>query len=89
MPSSLHLEVKRLILQAVNRPDLRPEEIGDRDPLFGEGSLGLDSLDALEIAVALHRRWGVRLDDKNLARKILADVDTIVTWLRGQGIDAA
>jgi len=60
MPSieGLEAEIKGLIVEALMLEDLRPEEIVSEDPLFVEG-LGLDSIDALEIAMALEQRYGV------------------------------
>jgi acyl carrier protein len=57
-------EVRDLLLDGLNlREDYRPEEIDLEGPLFGDGGLGLDSLDALQLAVALEERWGVTVDE--------------------------
>jgi acyl carrier protein len=53
--------VKELIIEALNLEDLSPDEIDTAAPLFGEG-LGLDSIDALELGVAIRRKYGVNLD---------------------------
>ncbi len=59
-----------------------PEEVGDDDPLFGDGNvLGLDSIDALEIVMALQEKYGVRIDDKNQARFILKSIATIAEYV--------
>lgn len=55
-------EIKGLIIDALLLEDLTPEEIESTQPLFGEG-LGLDSIDALEIAMVLEQRYGVVADD--------------------------
>lgn len=57
----LELEVKRLIVSALKLEDLRPEEIDSEEPLFADG-LGLDSIDALEIGVALRQSFGIKLE---------------------------
>jgi acyl carrier protein len=53
--------LKELIIEALNLEDLTPEDIDTDAPLFGEG-LGLDSIDALELGVAVRRKYGVNLD---------------------------
>ena len=59
---SLHAELKKLIVETLALEDTTPDEIETDAPLFGEG-LGLDSIDALEIAMVLEERYGVILDD--------------------------
>lgn len=56
--SELELEIKKLIIEALNLEDYTPNDIKSEDPLFGEG-LGLDSIDALELGVALHKKYGL------------------------------
>jgi acyl carrier protein len=58
----LEAEIKELIVEALVLEDLIPAEIASDQPLFVEG-LGLDSIDALEIAVVLEQRYGVVVDD--------------------------
>lgn len=52
-------------------------EIGDDQPLFGPGSLGLDSVDALQLVVALDKNYGLKLSDTDVARKTMQSVNTI------------
>lgn len=52
-------------------------EIGDDQPLFGPGSLGLDSVDALQLVVALDKNFGLKIADPGEARAILGSVNTI------------
>jgi len=59
--SDLKLEIKRLIIEALALEDIRPEDIADDAPLFGEG-LGLDSIDALELGIALRKRDQIKLE---------------------------
>jgi acyl carrier protein len=58
----LHAELKELIVETLALEDVTPEEIETEAPLFVEG-LGLDSIDALEIAMVLEERYAVTLDD--------------------------
>lgn len=59
--SDLNLEIKQLIVEALGLEDMAPEEIGDEASLFGDG-LGLDSIDALELGVALRKKYLIRLE---------------------------
>ena len=52
-------------------------EIGDDQPLFGPGSLGLDSVDALQLVVALDKNFGVKIADPAAAKKILQNVNSM------------
>lgn len=63
----LDLEIKSLIVETLMLEDVTPEEIVTEDPLFVEG-LGLDSIDALELALAIHKKFGVKTspdDERN------------------------
>ncbi|HOT43716.1 MAG TPA: phosphopantetheine-binding protein [Spirochaetota bacterium] len=78
----LKKEIKILIMEALNIDDVSPEEVGDDESLFGEGNtLGLDSIDALEIVMALQEKYGVRIDDKNQSRFILKSISTIAEFI--------
>lgn len=57
----LSLELKRMIIETLELEDITPDDIDAAEPLFGEG-LGLDSIDALEIGLALQKRYGIKLD---------------------------
>ena len=59
--SDLRMEIKRMIVEVLALEDIRPEDIQDDQPLFEEG-LGLDSIDALEIGVALRKRYQIKLE---------------------------
>lgn len=63
--SAREQEVAQLIVEALNLEDVKPEEIDPEAPLFREG-LGLDSIDALELALAISKKYGFKLqsDDK-------------------------
>lgn len=62
--SALELEIAHVIVDALNLEDVRAEEIGPEEPLFRDG-LGLDSIDALEVALAISMKYGfqIRSDD--------------------------
>lgn len=59
--SDIELELKQLIIDALKLEDITVEDIQSEEALFGEG-LGLDSIDALELGVALRKRYGIRIE---------------------------
>jgi acyl carrier protein len=76
------LELKKLIVAASNR-ELAPESIGDDDSLIGSDSaLGLDSLDVLQVNVAIGQKYGVRIDDSKHARRVMKSINTLADFLR-------
>jgi acyl carrier protein len=64
----LELEIKQLIIQALDLEDISPEDIVTEDPLFDEG-LGLDSIDALELGMALQQNFGVHIEAEDEATR--------------------
>ena len=60
------LEIKRFIVRTLDLENTRPEDIGDDEALFGEG-LGLDSIDAFELGLALKRAYGLILPEQEFA----------------------
>jgi acyl carrier protein len=82
--SGLESELKRLIVEALVLEDIAPEEIESEAPLFVEG-LGLDSIDALELAMALEERFGVKIeDDPDENRRIFASVRSLAEFVNSQ-----
>ena len=75
-------EIKELIIESLKLPDVKPEDIDDSASLFeGENSLQIDSVDALEIVMALQRKYKVHIDDKNPGRFVIRSVDTIAEFV--------
>jgi acyl carrier protein len=72
----LKAQIKRLLVDDLMLK-MAPEEIGDEQPLFGPGSVGLDSVDALQIVVALDKTYGLKIADAARAREVLGSVNTI------------
>jgi acyl carrier protein len=72
--------VKKQIIEFLNLTSLKPEDIKDDEPLFGEG-LALDSIDALELIVLLNREYGILIKDPKEGRKVLVDVNTLVDYI--------
>ena len=73
MSANLRREIKELIVSELNLEGRDPETIQDDAPLFGEG-LGLDSLDALQLAMSVEERFGVRIPEGDAARPIFKSV---------------
>lgn len=79
---SFKLELKKMIVAACNR-DIAPESIGDTDSLIGSSSaIGLDSLDVLQLNVAIAQHYGVRIDDTKHARRVMKSVNALADFLR-------
>jgi len=76
----LKLQLKQHIITYLNLLDMTPEDIGDKDPLFGD-KLGLDSIDALELSVMIEREYGIKITDPKEGRKVLQSVDTIALYI--------
>ena len=72
-----------LLVEALNLEDIQPSSIDPQAPLFGEGGLGLDSIDALELALEISRRFGVQLrsDDED-NRKIFASLRALTAHVQ-------
>jgi len=69
-------DVKVFIIEALALEDIRPEDIEDGAPLFGEG-LGLDSIDALELAMALRKQYNLQLAEDASMREHLSSVQAL------------
>ena len=73
-------EIKKVIISSLQLEDIKPENIVDSEPLFGEG-LGLDSIDALEIIVLLEKNYGIRLANASEGKEIFKSVRTIAAYV--------
>jgi acyl carrier protein len=77
----LMANLKKQIIEALNLKHLKPEDIGDDQPLFVEG-LGLDSIDALELIVLLQQHYNIRITNPQEGPKIFRSVKTIAEYIR-------
>lgn len=80
-------EIKRLIIDSLNLEGMSPEEIGTRDPLFGEG-LGLDSVDALELVVAMEKRYGIKIKSDEIEPEAFASVEALSSFIERRMAEA-
>jgi acyl carrier protein len=65
--------------------EVTADEIGDDAPLFGPGGIGLDSVDALQLVVAIEKNFGLKISDQSKAREILQSVNTIAAAIEAKG----
>ncbi len=79
--NTLKEEIKRMMVENLML-QLSAAEIADDHPLFGPQSLGLDSVDALQLVVALDKNYGLKIADPAAAREILHSVNTMVAAIR-------
>ena len=80
--SDLKTELKKLIIKTLDLEDITSEEIISNEPLFVEG-LGLDSIDALEIGVALQQKYSINLGSKGEdLKEHFYSIDTIATYIQ-------
>lgn len=80
MGPSRHQQIKEIIVRELNLPDVRPQDIDDDAPLFGEG-LGLDSLDALQLAMAVEENFGITIPEGDEARNIFRSVASLAEYI--------
>ena len=82
--AGLEMEIKQLIVDALSLEDILPEEIETDAPLFGDG-LGLDSIDALELGMALRKKFNINInsDDKE-TRESFQSVARLAALIRSQ-----
>lgn len=86
---ALEQEIKELIVSALSLEDVRPQDIATDEPLFVEG-LGLDSIDALELGVALQKRYGVAMSaDAAETRQHFRSVATLARFVAASRTDTA
>ena len=76
----LKITLKQQLVEQLNLKDVKPEDIGDDQLIFGEG-LGLDSIDALELIVMLQQYYGIRLTKADNGQKILATVSSMAEYI--------
>ena len=83
---SLEEDIKKLIIKSLELEDISVEDIEDEEPLFN-GGLGLDSIDALELGMAIKKKYNLTLSsDKDENSEIFYSVKTLADYIRGQGL---
>jgi acyl carrier protein len=84
MPDDLVGELKKLIIESLKLEEITPGDIADEGRLFGDG-LGLDSIDALELVVALEKTYGVVIPDSEVGERVFRSVNTLARFVRDPG----
>ena len=83
--TDLKQEIKQLIIDSLGLEDLTPADIGDEEALFGDSGLGLDSVDALELGLAVQKHFGFQLDGENdNLRENFANVKTLAEFVKSR-----
>ena len=78
----LREEIKNLIIETLALEDITSDDIKNEEPLFGEG-LGLDSIDALELGMAIKRKFNITLSsDKEENKKYFYSIDTLAEYIK-------
>ena len=77
---ALLLKLKQEIIEVLNLEGMKPEDIPDQSPLFGDG-LGLDSIDALELIVLLVKNYGIKISDPSEGKTIFASIETMAKYI--------
>lgn len=77
---AIRANIKRLIVSTLNLDGLVPERIADDEPLFGSG-LGLDSVDALELVVALEKEYGISIASHEVDRTVFGSPATLAGFV--------
>jgi len=80
--TALRSQLKRLIVESLHLEGLTPDSIADDSPLFGAG-LGLDSVDALELVVALEKEYGMRIQSHEVDKSVFASVAHLSAFVAG------
>lgn len=84
----LDLEIKQLIVKSLGLEDIAPEDIKSDEPLFGDG-LGLDSIDALELGLALRKHFNVSINsDDSETREAFRSVSALAEFITSQKADS-
>ena len=79
----LKKQLKGQIIEFLNLISVKPDDIKDDEPLFGE-ALGLDSIDSIELIVLLKREYGIEIHDPKEGRKILININSMVDYIEKQ-----
>ncbi len=79
--ASLHDQLKAMIVETLMLEDVDPADIEDQQVLFGEG-LGLDSVDALELAMEIERRYGVTVPNDEQGREVFKSVAALASFVQ-------
>ncbi len=72
---------KKILIEYLNLEDITPSDIDDTDALFGDEGLGLDSVDAIELVLAVEKEYGVKITDSKQYETIFASVQSLLNYI--------
>jgi len=72
---------KSVLIKYLNLEDISPDDIKDSDALFGDDGLGLDSVDSIELVLAIEKEYGVKITDSTLYETIFASVQNLLNYI--------
>ena len=85
---TLETQIKQMIIDSLGLEDISAADIATDAPLFGDEGLGLDSVDALELGLAVQKTFGFQLDgEKDQLRNHFASVQTLADFLRSRQVE--
>ncbi len=82
MSDPLPARLKILIVETLKLDGVAPEDIPGDEPLIGSPRFGLDSIDALELVLAIEKEFGVKIGSSEESRQALTSVNTLAAYLR-------
>jgi acyl carrier protein len=83
--SELKLEIKKLIMETLGITDINPDDVDNEEPLFGgKNAMTLDSVDAIEIIMAVQRQYNIRISDQSQARYVIRSVNSIAEFIQSE-----
>jgi len=74
-------EFKKVLIKYLNLEDMTPDEIDDNDALFGDDGLGLDSVDSIELVLAIEKEYGVKITDSKQYQTIFASIQSLLDYI--------
>ena len=84
MSENLTLHLKTLIISTLKLEGIEPADLPGDEPLIGSPRFGLDSIDALELVLAVEKEFGVKIGSSEESRQALASVNTLAAYLRAR-----
>ncbi len=74
-------QLKLQVISELNLADIQPADIDPSAPLFNDGGLGLDSIDALELTVVLDKHYGIKVTDPADMKRAFFSLDTLAAFI--------
>jgi acyl carrier protein len=74
-------ELKNVLIKYLNLEDITADEIKDSDPLFGDDGLGLDSVDSIELVLAIEKEYSVKINDSTQYETIFSSVGSLLKYI--------